>query len=162
MPKHVAHDARRRELAEAACAVVARDGVDGATLRAVATEAGWSVGSMRYYFATKADLLVFALHYVSERIEERIGRQASDASALAALRAAVVELLPFDADRRREALVWLAFMARAGVEPRLADAAGQVWRAINGPFNRRLQDAVDRGELPNDFAVGRHESLCRR
>lgn len=136
--------------------MVARDGVDGASLQAVATEAGWSVGSMRYYFATKADLLLFALHHVSERIEERIRRQSCDVPALGALRAAVVELLPLDDVRRREALVWLAFVARAGVEPGLADAAEAVWRAVNGPFSRRLQDAVDRHELPADFAVGRH------
>jgi AcrR family transcriptional regulator len=156
VPKQVDHEARRRALAEAACAVVARDGVDGASLRSVAIEAGWSVGSMRHYFATKADLLVFALGYVGERIEERIeARGSDDGSALGALRSAVTEMLPLDATRLREALVWLAFIARAGGEPSLTEAAHQVWRGINGPLTRRFQDAVDRGELPPDFPVRR-------
>jgi len=157
VPKHVDHDARRRELAEAAGGVVARDGVDGASLRAVATEAGWSVGSMRHYFATKDELLVFALRYVGERIEDRIDQRPRDeGTARGDLRAAVVEMLPLDAVRRREALVWLAFIARAGVQPGLGAAAERVWRAVNGPLARRLRAAVDRGELPPDFAVDDH------
>jgi len=136
--------------------VVARDGVDGASLRSVATAAGWSVGSIRHYFTSKADLLSFALQYVGERIEERIeASPGGDGSALAGLRTAVVEMLPLDPVRRREAMVWLAFVARAGVEPGLAGAAEQVWRAINRPLTRRLQDAVDRGEVAPDIAVAR-------
>lgn len=54
MPKVVDHERRREDLARAVWAVVARAGVDGATVRAVATEAGWSIGALRYYFATQA------------------------------------------------------------------------------------------------------------
>lgn len=153
MPKQVDHDVRRQELAEAACAVVARDGVDGASLRTVAAEAGWSVGSMRHYFATKADLLVFALGHVGDRIDARIAATPKPADALDGLRAAVAEMLPLDDARRREALVWLAFVARAGVEPGLTAAAERVWRSIHTPLVHRLQRAVDAGDLPADLAV---------
>ena len=48
MPKVVDHAARREQLAAALWRVVVRDGVEAASLRRVAAEAGWSVGSLRH------------------------------------------------------------------------------------------------------------------
>ena len=45
MPKIVDHDARRRELVEIASQVIAKNGVEGATLRELAAEAGFSNGA---------------------------------------------------------------------------------------------------------------------
>ena len=42
MPKDVDHDARREELLEAVWRVIARDGMERATIRAIAKETGWS------------------------------------------------------------------------------------------------------------------------
>jgi AcrR family transcriptional regulator len=148
MPKRVDHERRRRELAEAVFRVVAREGLDGASLRLVAEEAGWSIGSMRHYFATKAELLAFALRHAAERIEERIGRLPRGGTELERLREVVAELLPLDAARREEALVWLAFIARAVVDPTLAPGAEDVWRQLHEPLVRRLEAAVGQGELP--------------
>jgi AcrR family transcriptional regulator len=148
MPKRVDHEGRRRELAEAVFRVVAREGLDGASLRLVAQEAGWSIGSMRHYFATKAELLAFALRHAAERIEERIRRLPGGGTELERLREVVAELLPLDAARREEALVWLAFIARAVVDPTLAPGAEDVWRQLHDPLVRRLEAAVGQGELP--------------
>src|ERR1700733_4556889 len=43
----------RRELADAACRVIARNGLAGTTLALVAEESGWSIGSIRHYFPNK-------------------------------------------------------------------------------------------------------------
>src|SRR5258707_1091431 len=61
MPKEVDHSGRRRELADAACRVIARNGLAGTTLADVAEESGWSIGSIRYYFPTKDELVASAL-----------------------------------------------------------------------------------------------------
>jgi AcrR family transcriptional regulator len=148
MPKQVDHDRRRRELAEAACRVIAREGVDGASLRLVGKEAGWSIGSMRHYFATKGELLAFALRHAAERIEERIERLPAGASPLSRLREVLAELLPLDVARREEALVWLAFLAKAAVDPGLAPFAEDVWRQLHEPLVRRVEATIRSGELP--------------
>lgn len=123
MPKLVDHAARREELGAALWRVVARDGVEAASLRAVATEADWSVGSLRHYFPTQAALLTFAMELVAVRVERRITallareREQPHGSALAL--ALACEVLPLDDERRTEALVWLAFTTRALVDPAL-------------------------------------------
>jgi AcrR family transcriptional regulator len=140
VPKEVDHDARRRELADAASTVIARNGLSATTLAEVAEEAGWSIGSIRYYFPNKDELIASALWRVGERVDERIRRRTGGGMSLADLRVAAAELLPLDAGRREEALVHLAFMAQAAVVPALAEAAEDA--------ARRLQ-AVQDGELPS-------------
>jgi len=148
MPKAVDHPARRRELADAACRVIARNGLTGATLADVAEESGWSIGSMRHYFPNKDELITSALWRVSERIDERICRRTARGMTLADLRVAATELLPLDGNRREEALVHLAFMAQAAVAPALADAAEEAARRLQEPLAARIAHAIHTGELP--------------
>lgn len=148
MPKEVDHEQRRRELADAACRVIACEGLTGGTLTLVAAEAGWSIGSIRHYFPTKNDLLVAALWHIGERIDERIRRRTAGGMRLADLRTAGTELLPLDTERRQESLVWLAFVAQAAIDPTLASMAEQIARDLRGPFVTRIREAVRAGELP--------------
>ncbi|MFC8192475.1 TetR/AcrR family transcriptional regulator [Cellulomonas sp. NPDC057328] len=58
---------RREQLIEAALAVASRDGVDGTTVRAVAAEAGVSLGVVHYCFRDKDELLRAMAHAITER-----------------------------------------------------------------------------------------------
>jgi AcrR family transcriptional regulator len=149
VPKEVDHDARRRELADAASRVIARNGLSATTLAQVAEEAGWSIGSIRYYFPNKDELIASALWRVGERVDERIRRRTAGGMSLADLRVAAAELLPLDAGRREEALVHLAFMAQAAVVPALAEAAEDAARRLQEPLAARIAHAVQAGELPS-------------
>jgi AcrR family transcriptional regulator len=146
VPKEVDHAARRRELADAACRVIARNGLEGATLAHVAEESGWSIGSIRYYFPNKDELVAAALWRVGERVDDRIRRRAG--GTLNDLRTAATELLPLDADRREMALVQLAFLAQAAVVPALADAAEGAAQRLQEPLAAHIACAVQAGELP--------------
>jgi AcrR family transcriptional regulator len=147
VPKEVDHDARRRELADAASRVIARNGLGATTLAQVAEESGWSIGSIRYYFPNKDELIASALWRVGERVDERIRRRTAGGMSAADLRTAAAELLPLDATRREEALVHLAFMAQAAVVPALADAAEDAARRLQEPLAARIAHAAQAGEL---------------
>ncbi|MGW4465213.1 TetR/AcrR family transcriptional regulator [Micromonospora sp. NPDC004704] len=129
MPKVVDHDQRREELARAVWAVVARAGVEGATVRAVAAEAGWSMGALRYYFATQEGLLRFALEVMLRRTPERLRVQlATGQPGLERAQRIIEELLPLDQERLAEGLVWLAFLTRARVDRSFDDLRETGWR----------------------------------
>lgn len=122
------HDQRREELARAVWAVVARAGVEGATVRAVAAQAGWSMGALRYYFATQEGLLRFALEVMLRRAPERLRlRLASGLHGIEQAQLILEELLPIDEERHAEALVWLAFLGRARVDPSIDDLRRSGW-----------------------------------
>jgi AcrR family transcriptional regulator len=119
VPKLVDHEERRRELGDAVWRVIRSRGVDGASIRTVAQEAGWSPGALRHYFSTQSELLTFAMQMVVERIEARVSALEPPADPRRAVEQRLHELLPLDKERRAENEVWLAFAGRALVDPQL-------------------------------------------
>jgi AcrR family transcriptional regulator len=148
MPKEVDHDARRQELADAVCAVIARNGLGGTTLAHVAEESGWSIGSIRHYFPTKDKLVASALWRVGERVDDRIRRGTAGGMTMRDLRLAATELLPLDATRREEAVVHLAFLAQVAVTPSLGDASEGAAQRLQEPLAARIAYLVRAGDLP--------------
>jgi AcrR family transcriptional regulator len=148
VPKEVDHSARRRDLADAACRVIARNGLAATTLADVAEESGWSIGSIRHYFPNKDELIASALWRVGERVDERIRDRTAGGMTMKDLRTAATELLPLDADRRIEAVVHLAFLAQAAVVPTLGDASEGAAQRLQEPLAARIAYAVQAGELP--------------
>ena len=58
---------RREQLVEAALTVASRDGIEAATVRAVAAEAGVSLGVVHYCFQDKDELLRAMAHAITAR-----------------------------------------------------------------------------------------------
>jgi AcrR family transcriptional regulator len=117
VPKVVDHEERRAELAGAVWRLVMREGIDAASIRRVAAEAGWSAGSLRHYFETQSELLRFAMELVIQRVSERVQALGEDAEP----RALLHQVLPLDDERRAEMQVWLAFTTQALVDPGLGE-----------------------------------------
>ena len=61
MPKQVDHEKRRRQIAEATWRLISTEGIEQATVRKIAQEAGLSLGALRHYFATQDELLRFSM-----------------------------------------------------------------------------------------------------
>ena len=60
MPKIVDHAERRREVLDATWRVIGREGLEAATVRRIAAEAGCSIGVLAHYFQDKEDILISA------------------------------------------------------------------------------------------------------
>jgi AcrR family transcriptional regulator len=146
VPKIVDHEERRQELVDAAWRVIHREGVEGATVREIAAEAGCSPGSLRYYFPTQAELLAFAMELVAERVHERVEALEPGRDVLAAVDLALEQVLPLDAERRTEMEIWLAFSARAQVDPGLREQRDETHAALR-QFVRRCLRALEEAGL---------------
>ncbi|MET9231320.1 TetR family transcriptional regulator C-terminal domain-containing protein [Lentzea sp. NPDC003310] len=147
MPKVVDHEQRRRELAEAVWRIVRRDGIDHASVRAVAAESGWSSGSLRHYFPTQDALLGFAMELAYRRFLARLEKIDPTTGNRELLRSFVHEMLALDDDRRVEAAVLLAFLPRAMVEPSLHELERFGTRQLCDEMARVLTAAQEAGEL---------------
>lgn len=146
LPKVVDHRERRRHIAEALWRVTVTYGLEGVSLRHVAAEAQVSMGMVQHYFTTKDDMLLFSLGAMNERITERVahrvGSVAAPATPKSLVRAVLIELLPLDEERRVEAHVGLAFLARAAIHPSLAAALS----ASFDELHRFVEDQVCRAQ----------------
>jgi AcrR family transcriptional regulator len=139
VPKIVDHEQRRRELAEAVWRVIRRNGVDGASVRTVAQEAGWSAGALRHYFRSQSELLDFAIELAAERIRQRVGALELADDPRRAVEQLLSELLPLDDERRAENEVWLAFTARAPIDPQLRVRHAEIDDALRAASLRALE-----------------------
>lgn len=116
MPKLVDHNERRRILAESIIAVASDAGLGSATLRAVAKQAGMSMGTVQHYFANREQMLDFVLEYVQQERSERITLAISalpDPQPHAMLWAMIREVLSPDEKNLAFQKVHLMFVARA-------------------------------------------------
>lgn len=111
-------EAQREKIARATWAVIRREGLENASVRNVAQEANLSVGSLRHYFSTQNDLLIYSMELIQKKSDERIeamrlfGNGPSTDDILEVLR----QFLPLDTERRLEMEVWLSFSSKALVD----------------------------------------------
>jgi AcrR family transcriptional regulator len=110
MPKIVDHEERRREIAGAVWRVLMRDGLRGASVRAVVAESGLSSGAIRHYFSTHDDLLRFAGHVVHERVPDRLVAILRNRRLRPRRRATLLleQMIPLDTERQVETRVFAA------------------------------------------------------
>ena len=127
MPRQVDHEQRRRTIGEALWRIVSTQGLEAVSLRTVAQEAGVSMGQVQHYFSSKDDMLLYAFGMLSWRVEARLLAGPPDGSHIRTL---FLQMLPLDDERREEAQVTVAFMARAAVSPTFAEATRGVDFAV--------------------------------
>jgi AcrR family transcriptional regulator len=147
VPRQLDADARRRELGEAAWRVIRRDGLDHASVRNVAREAGLSAGSLRHSFPTQAELLAFAMDLVGDRVQARIAALDRSGGIRAVLERSLAEVIPLDGDRRAEFDVWLAFVARARVDPALRAKEAEIYDSLMRLYRGAIDGLAAAGEL---------------
>ncbi|POX37267.1 TetR family transcriptional regulator [Streptomyces sp. Ru73] len=142
MPKIVNPEERRREVVEAVFRVVARGGIQQATLQNVAAEAGLAVGSVRHYFAGHRDLLTAAaremVHRVEARVRDRRARLRPDDDPYTVAEDVAGQFLPLDAGRADETAVWLEFAVAARTDPELRSIAAELHDGLRTVAGRLL------------------------
>lgn len=119
MPKIVDHEQRRWELVRAVWTVIRERGVQGASVRAVARQAGWSPSSVQYYFSTQAELLLFAFKAIPEAAELRLA--APDLPADPRDRTQLELLLPTEPDSYVATEIWVAFLSLVRIDPQAGE-----------------------------------------
>jgi AcrR family transcriptional regulator len=153
MPRQVDPDQRRAELAEAVWTVIRRDGLQRASVRNVAREAGLSMGSLRHYFATQAELLCFAMQLVGDRARARVQALEPAPDPRITAERLLQELVPLDDERRAESEVWLAFTARALVDPAQRAIHQRIHDQLNGACVTAVTLLADAGLIPAGLDV---------
>ncbi|MFI5841213.1 TetR/AcrR family transcriptional regulator [Catenuloplanes sp. NPDC051500] len=125
MPRTVDLDARRREIADALLRLVEARGMAAATMRETAAAAGVSLGAVQRCFATREEMVLFALTRINERFRVRVlAAVTPGASPREAATTLVTEMLPFSEPARADARVALAFQGVAAGDPLVAAALG--------------------------------------
>lgn len=146
MPRQVNSDERRRDIARAVYRVVERGGLESASMREIAREAGCTTGAITHHFADRRALLD---HAVGLAVDESMARLVA-AARTDGLRAALAEFLPLDELRRQENAVWLVGVSAATRDAQLAASLSRRYAAANGLLVEELKARLLRAGRPAD------------
>ncbi|MFI9718163.1 TetR/AcrR family transcriptional regulator [Streptomyces sp. NPDC052396] len=151
MPRRVDHEERRRRIAGALWRIASTRGLERASLREVAAEAGISLGQLQHYFAGREEMLRFTLEHfgaVSEqRIQARLAAGYPEPTPRAVLREIAAELLPLSEEQRIGLRVQLGYFVRVLHDEALRPYAREGALALRGVLVDQLRLAAGRGEL---------------
>ncbi|MBN9178685.1 MAG: TetR/AcrR family transcriptional regulator [Microbacterium sp.] len=72
MPKIIDHDERRREIVEVAKRIILKGGFEAATMRSIATEAGFANGALKHYFPGKESIVAATFESILAGMEDAV------------------------------------------------------------------------------------------
>jgi AcrR family transcriptional regulator len=147
MPKVVDHEARRHEISGIVAGLIAKGGLEAATIREIARSSGYSKGVVEHYFDGKEGLISGALAWVNQCYEERVSQATRGLSGLPALRKMLEATLPLTAQVRDEWKVRLVFWAMAAIDPALRRQQAKRLDAAIVRYESLLRSATERGEI---------------
>lgn len=150
MPKIVDHEQRRWELVRAVWAVIRERGVQGASVRAVAREAGWSPSSVQYYFTTQGELLRFALRAMSEAAELRLATTELPSDPRDRALARLELLLPMDRDSHVATEIWVAFLSLVRIDAQAGELNSAAHLRVTGLCREVLEGMASAGQIAPD------------
>ncbi|MFF7727079.1 TetR/AcrR family transcriptional regulator [Streptomyces sp. NPDC008001] len=140
------HEARRRDVSEAVWRVLAAHGFGGLTMRAVAAELSATTGLLTHYFPAKRDLVAHALDLLAQRSASRPRRAAE--GGLAAVRAALLDILPLTAEATDSNRIWVSSWDTALADPAVSSDYARMYGQSRDKLRDLVAAAQGLGELP--------------
>ncbi|MEV8517080.1 TetR/AcrR family transcriptional regulator [Dactylosporangium sp. NPDC051484] len=156
MPKRVDHDERRRQIGEALLRIAHTRGLQAASMREVAAEAGVSLRLVQYYFHTKDELLLGSLAYLGEQLSARVTRHITELGSPPTPRDVVygtlTAILPTDEESRRLTRTYTAYYALVLDRPDLATEHGATYPdAVERFLAKQVRAAQEAGDVDPDL-----------
>jgi AcrR family transcriptional regulator len=154
-----AADARDRIL-DAACDLLAAEGVDDVRIARIATAAGVSPALVHYHFATREALLAEALEHSFEQLGDLRTTAAESEQWTAAERLGwmVDQSLPFPGEGERDVRLWLELWGHAARRPELHAFAAQLYER----YDAWIEEVVQEGMASGEFTPGDAQDVTRR
>jgi AcrR family transcriptional regulator len=143
----VAEDTRERIL-EAACDLIAAEGIDDVRIARVAMRAGASTALVHHYFSTREELLEQALLHSFELAgDERFAAAEEEGPATAKLAAAIEECLPQEGRLQRDWVLWVELWLRAARDPELQPFAAGLYERYRDWLSGVIEAGIESGEF---------------
>ncbi|GIG56825.1 hypothetical protein Lfu02_11970 [Longispora fulva] len=157
----VDHEERRTQIAEALLRIADSQGLQAASMRVVAAEAGVSLRLVQYYFHTKEELLMDGLARLGVQLQARmsawIAAAGSPPTPRGTVTAILSSVLPTDAESRRITRTWSAYYTLVLTEPALAERHGTAHADLLESF---LAKQIRAAQEAGDVAPGRDPVLA--
>jgi AcrR family transcriptional regulator len=154
---------RRREVAEAACRVILRKGLERTTVRDISREGGFTSGVLTHHFPDKQAVIVGAFMSASERYEAYAQETLAQAKSSEELLTTLVAVgIPDSEARRAEWRLWSEMWTYAGHDAAFAEQLVDTDRRWEELIADVLRRARDDGLLRADLDLATHAGILAR
>jgi AcrR family transcriptional regulator len=147
VPRIVDQDEKRATIAKAAYDVIATQGIGGATMRAIARQAGCTTGMVVHYFSGKQDVLLHAHDHAAQDVRRRMVEHERNHRGVVLLLALLDEVLPADARRRGNWKIWMSFWDESVADTGVRNEQSNRVVEWHGRLKRALTQAHAAGEI---------------
>lgn len=158
MPSHINIEERRQQIVEAAFRLIVAEGIEGLTLRKIAAETDLNIGSVRYLFDSREELLTAAADEAGNRMGQRLVQHPvsrlkglAGEEALVALQHLLEQVLPVDEERRVEAIIVIELIRASRTQAVFASSSAQMASDLHDTIAAALAVL----EVPNPSAAAR-------
>lgn len=148
MPRVIDHDERRRQIVAAARQLMEEGGLTAATMRAIASEAGFANGALKHYFDGKDAVILATFENVFAEMTERARPSDEVADPVEQLRAFMYAAFPLDERGIASARVLFALWEYSQTNAVLLERYLQQLRIWERELAERL--IAVHGETPGD------------
>ncbi|MCM3716361.1 TetR family transcriptional regulator [Alkalihalobacillus oceani] len=153
MPRIVDHEKKRKSIAEAAWNIIKKEGIEKASIRRVAIEAGMSAGALRHYFSTKDEMLLFIMDYYLEEGKKRSQSKSWPDNPLQAVAEVLLELVPIDEEKKIETSVWWILALQSLTSDTLKEKKDEMTNGMYELANSMIEILVLQGILSDSTNV---------
>ncbi|WP_022890811.1 TetR/AcrR family transcriptional regulator [Agromyces italicus] len=147
MPKVIDHDQRRREIIDVTWGLIVKGGIEAATMREIAAEAGFANGALKHYFPGKDEIIEGAYERSLNRLGDILVEAMAGKHGLDGLRTMMTVTMPIDDEDVTAGKVLLSFWERAAFNDELHASYRKhltVWRE---GLEQYLREGREAGEI---------------
>jgi AcrR family transcriptional regulator len=145
MPKIIDHDQRRKEIVDVTWQLIVEGGIEAATMREIASRAGFANGALKHYFSGKDAIIEGAYERSLNRIRDRLQKHVEGKRGIEALEMSMRYTLPTNEDATA-ARVLLSFWERCAFSPELDHGYSEhldSWKAMHRQYLREGREDGD-------------------
>ncbi|MEM6484152.1 MAG: TetR/AcrR family transcriptional regulator [Pseudomonadota bacterium] len=144
---------RRDQIARATIDVIEEQGLQKASLRAIARRAGCTTGVLTHYYHSKDDLLEEALLIALADLERDWDCASDETSAARALRSFSYSHMPIDGRLGRKWSAWQVFVRKKGRYGKVARKLVFLQRENRRKLSLLLERGQEQGVIRSDIAI---------
>ncbi|UOE44382.1 TetR/AcrR family transcriptional regulator [Agromyces larvae] len=147
MPKVIDHDQRRRDIIDVTWGLIVKGGIEAATMREIAAEAGFANGALKHYFPGKDEIIEGAYERSLNRLGEILNEAMVGKRGIEGLRTMMTVTMPIDEEDVTAGKVLLSFWERAAFNDSLHTTYRKHLKVWRDGIAHYLREGRELGEI---------------
>ncbi|MBC9943088.1 TetR/AcrR family transcriptional regulator [Leucobacter sp. cx-328] len=147
MPKIIDHDKRREDIIDVAWQLIVEGGIEAATMREIATRAGFANGALKHYFSGKDAIIEGAYARSLGSLQKRLEGHVRGKRGIEALETAMRYTLPVDEESTTTARVLLSYWERCAFSSELEQGYGHYLSDWKTGYREFLRQGREDGDI---------------